>query len=64
MSAHVPGFQPFSAILHHFVLAKLATSSIRVNGNNDSHCWYIGGKAVLQSKEERRLLLGKRLQQE
>ena len=28
MSTHVPGYQSF---LHHFVLAKLATSSIRVN---------------------------------
>ena len=27
---HVQGFQPFSACLHHFVLAKLATSSIRI----------------------------------
>ena len=32
MSTHVPGFQSFSGgfFLHHFVLAKLATSSIRV----------------------------------
>ena len=30
MSTHVPGFQLFSAFLHHFVLAKLATRSIRV----------------------------------
>ena len=27
MSSHLPGFQPFSGLLHHFVLAKLATSS-------------------------------------
>ena len=30
MSTHVPGFQSFSMFfLHHFVLAKLATRSIR-----------------------------------
>ena len=28
MSTHVPGFQSYSRFLHHFVLAKLATSSI------------------------------------
>ena len=32
MSTNVPGFQSFSVyFLHYFVLAKLATSSIRVN---------------------------------
>ena len=31
MSTHLPGFQPFFRILHNFVLAKVATSSIRVN---------------------------------
>ena len=31
MSTHLPGFQSFYGFLHHFVLAKLATSSIRVN---------------------------------
>ena len=32
MSTHVPEFQSFFAgFLHHFVLAKLATSSIRVS---------------------------------
>ena len=30
MSAHVPGFQSFSVFFHHFVLAILATRSIRV----------------------------------
>ena len=30
MSTHLPGFQSFSGFLHHFVLAKVATSSIRV----------------------------------
>ena len=30
VSTHVPGFQSFSRFLHHFVLAGLATSGIRV----------------------------------
>ena len=30
MSTHVPGFRSFFRFLHTFVLAKLATSSIRV----------------------------------
>ena len=30
MSTHMHGFQSFSACLRHFVLAKLAMSSIRV----------------------------------
>ena len=30
VSTHVPGFQSFLRLLHHFVLAKLTTSSIRV----------------------------------
>ena len=30
MSTHVPGFFIFSFLLHHFVLAKSAPSSIRV----------------------------------
>ena len=30
MSTHVPGFQPCFRFLHHFVLANLVTSSIRV----------------------------------
>ena len=38
MSIHVPGFQSFfSGFLHHFVLAKLATSSIRVKL---CVCWF------------------------
>ena len=32
MSTHLPGFRTFSRFLHNFVLAKLATSSIRVKG--------------------------------
>ena len=31
MSTHLPWFQSFSVFLYHFVLAKLATTSIRVN---------------------------------
>ena len=31
MSTHVPGFSYFSDFLPHFVLAKLATSSTKVN---------------------------------
>ena len=31
MSTHMPGFQSYIRFLHHFVLAILATSSIRVN---------------------------------
>ena len=30
MSTHLPGSQSFSGVLHHFVLAKLATSSIKI----------------------------------
>ena len=30
MNTHMTGFQSFFRFLHHFVLAKLATSSIRV----------------------------------
>ena len=31
MSTNMPGFHSFSRFLPHFVLAKLVTSSIRVN---------------------------------
>ena len=31
MSTQLAGFQSFLMFLHHFVLAKLATSSIRVD---------------------------------
>ena len=31
MSTHMPGFQSFTGCLHHFLLAKLAATSIRVN---------------------------------
>ena len=30
MNTYLPGFQSFFMFLHHFVLAKIATSSIRV----------------------------------
>ena len=30
MSTHLPEFQPLSGVLHHFVLAKLPSSSIHV----------------------------------
>ena len=33
MNTHMPGFQSFPVFLHHFVLAKLATSSITVKGS-------------------------------
>ena len=32
MSTHLPGFQSFFLFLHNFILTKLATSRIRVNG--------------------------------
>ena len=38
MSTHMPGFQSFSGFLHLFVLAKLATSSIRVKGKRCCNC--------------------------
>ena len=41
MSTHMPGFQSFFRFLRHFVLAKLATSSIRVKNM----------KCYLQAKE-------------
>ena len=31
MSTHLPGFQSFSGFLHNVILAKVASSSIRVN---------------------------------
>ena len=34
MSTHMPGLQSFFRLLHHLVLAKLATSSIRANGGS------------------------------
>ena len=45
MSTHVPGFQLFSASLHHFVLTKSATSSITAKFN--AYGWLPrGGEAV------------------
>ena len=45
MSTHVPGFQSLSASLHHFVLAKSATSGITAKFNA---CGWLprGGEAV------------------
>ena len=43
MNTHVPGFQSFFSFWHHFVLVKLATSSIRVN---TSHVWLSMIKAI------------------
>ena len=37
MSTHMPWFELFSGLLHHFVIAKLATSSIRVKKLNVIH---------------------------
>ena len=34
MNTRVPGFQSFFCMLHHFVLAKLATSSIKFKMQN------------------------------
>ena len=39
MSTHLPGFQSFSVLfLHHFVIAKLATTSIRVKQSGRALC--------------------------
>ena len=38
MSTHVPGFQSFFSVLHHFVLAKLATTSIKVKSFSRNCC--------------------------
>ena len=38
MSIHMSGFQSFSIFLHHFVSAKLVTSSIGVNDQYTSRC--------------------------
>ena len=38
MSTHMPGVQSFLSFLHDFVLAKLATSSIRVKGVSTRLC--------------------------
>ena len=40
MSTHLPGFQSFFRFLHHSVLVKFATSSIRVN-KGASSIWYL-----------------------
>ena len=42
MKTHVPEVQLFSSFLHHFVLVKLATSSIRVNPS-DAEATFVKG---------------------
>ena len=37
MSTNMPGFHQFSVFLRNFVMAKLATSSIRVKFNRQRH---------------------------
>ena len=38
MSTHMPGFQSFFSCLHHFEMAKLATSSMRVIRARSGRC--------------------------
>ena len=45
MSTHVPGFSGF---FNHFVLAKLATSSIRVRKYSKKYCGFYEVKLYLQ----------------
>ena len=51
MSTHMPGFLSFVSCLHHFVLAKLATSSIRVTalqaGGNMRLCVGVACQCVI-----------------
>ena len=51
MSTHVQGFQSFFRFSHHFVLAKLATSSIKVE--TDLLHWYRTGALVASHGKER-----------
>ena len=50
MSTHKPGFQSFFRFLHHFVLAKLVTSSIRVKATEramtQSHPTCLSAKTI------------------
>ena len=48
MSTHVPGFQSFFIFLHHFLMAKLATSSIRVSIVRDIQSTLDGSLSVKQ----------------
>ena len=41
MSTHKSGLQSFFRFLHQFVLAKLATSSIRVKRGEQSHIFHL-----------------------
>ena len=49
MSTNVPGFQSFFRVLHHFVLAKLATSNLRVNAHSNQKESEIFGE-IFQAK--------------
>ena len=55
MSTHLPGFQSFVRFLHHFVLARLAISSIRVNIGSVNHAvsWITYINASMLSTEVR-----------
>ena len=49
MSNHVPGLQSFFSFLHHFVLAKFATSSVRVKRVIDRYyLWLLESKDALK----------------
>ena len=48
MNAHVPGFLSFSGFLHHFILAKLTTSSIRVYSKS---CYLLCADVVAVDEE-------------
>ena len=50
MSTHIPGFQTFFRFFHHSVLAKLATSSIKVE--TDLLHWYRKGALVASHGKE------------
>ena len=46
VSTHVPGIQPFFMVLYHFVMAKLDTTSIKVEHPHD--CWNKTWNIILQ----------------
>ena len=49
MSTHMPGFH-FSGFLHHFVLAKLATTSMRVKQKKSSTFTFITNTSISNRK--------------
>ena len=53
MSTHLPGFQSFSAFLRYFVLAKLASRSIRVKKTTYSNDWVAKEKLGPQGSQRR-----------